>query len=464
MFGAHLWLVCGAVYYPFCYVHKHDDLAHLAAAVTTRSSPSRYRYAQGYSFDSDGRLSTVSQTAPTTYTRNYTYHATRKHAVSSLTGSVSWSFGYDSDGNMTSRNVGTAQTLGYDALNRLVSVNTPSAVSYVYDGDDQRVKEAYSTTARYYVGPHMELQVSGTTKIFRSYYRLGDKLLGMRVAGQNAPAAEVGVWYFKIDHLGGVAGSRRASDGSAGLTFYYPYGDTLFTTDTNANSEYRYTGQRRDTVSKIGSTSIGLYFYGSRYFDPYLNRWIQPDTIVPDPYNPMDWDRYQYTRSNPLKYTDPTGHFPDILLDLAFIAADLYFIETEGWTLTNTAAFCADVALAVIPGATGGGAAIQVASKGPQAAVAAYTKAAVYVPELARFGQTGVKFLQSSVNNPEGLGLPESTNGDFPEVIDPRTGELIPAPPDNLKSVPLEQRVEWGNQQRAAFINVVPDKNLGDVI
>jgi YD repeat-containing protein len=94
-----------------------------------------------------------------------------------------------------------AQTLGYDALNRLVSVNAPSAVSYLYDGDDQRVKEAYSTTARYYVGPHMELQVSGSTKIYRTYYRLGDKLLGMRVDGTNIPAAEDGMWYFKIDHL-----------------------------------------------------------------------------------------------------------------------------------------------------------------------------------------------------------------------------------------------------------------------
>jgi len=36
--------------------------------------------------------------------------------------------------------------------------------------------------------------------------------------------------------------------------------------------------------------------------------WTQPDTIVPDPYNPQDWDRYSYTRNNPVRYTDPTGH------------------------------------------------------------------------------------------------------------------------------------------------------------
>ena len=41
---------------------------------------------------------------------------------------------------------------------------------------------------------------------------------------------------------------------------------------------------------------------------PYLNRWIQPDTIVPQPGNPQDLNRFSYTRNNPLKYTDPTGH------------------------------------------------------------------------------------------------------------------------------------------------------------
>ncbi|NOH04081.1 MAG: hypothetical protein HND47_19985 [Chloroflexi bacterium] len=35
----------------------------------------------------------------------------------------------------------------------------------------------------------------------------------------------------------------------------------------------------------------------------------QPDTIVPDPSNPQDWDRYSYSRNNPLKYIDPSGHF-----------------------------------------------------------------------------------------------------------------------------------------------------------
>lgn len=61
-----------------------------------------------------------------------------------------------------------------------------------------------------------------------------------------------------------------------------------------------FTGQRWDS-------SIGLYDYGARFYDPALGRFISPDPIVPQPGNPQDLNRYSYVRNNPLKYTDPTG-------------------------------------------------------------------------------------------------------------------------------------------------------------
>jgi RHS repeat-associated protein len=57
------------------------------------------------------------------------------------------------------------------------------------------------------------------------------------------------------------------------------------------------------------------YAYGTvragnnaRYYDPTLGTFLSPDTLVPDAGVLFDYNRYLYTRGNPLKYTDPSGH------------------------------------------------------------------------------------------------------------------------------------------------------------
>jgi RHS repeat-associated protein len=69
------------------------------------------------------------------------------------------------------------------------------------------------------------------------------------------------------------------------------------------DTDVGFTGQRLDE-------STGLMFYQARYYDPLTARFISADTIVPDPGNPQDFNRYTYVRNNPLGYTDPTGSFP----------------------------------------------------------------------------------------------------------------------------------------------------------
>jgi RHS repeat-associated protein len=51
----------------------------------------------------------------------------------------------------------------------------------------------------------------------------------------------------------------------------------------------------------------GLYYYGAKYYDAVIGRFISPDTVVPDPMNPQTFNRYSYCLNNPLKYTDPIG-------------------------------------------------------------------------------------------------------------------------------------------------------------
>jgi len=55
-----------------------------------------------------------------------------------------------------------------------------------------------------------------------------------------------------------------------------------------------------------------LYYYGARYYDAELSRFIQPDSIFPDDPtgNSQALNRYTYVYNNPLKFTDPTGNQP----------------------------------------------------------------------------------------------------------------------------------------------------------
>src|SRR5690606_25612913 len=50
---------------------------------------------------------------------------------------------------------------------------------------------------------------------------------------------------------------------------------------------------------------------GARFYDSEHGRWISPDSIIPDPKNPQNLNRYAYVLANPLKSTDRTGHCID---------------------------------------------------------------------------------------------------------------------------------------------------------
>ncbi|MFZ3071219.1 MAG: RHS repeat-associated core domain-containing protein [Anaerolineaceae bacterium] len=52
---------------------------------------------------------------------------------------------------------------------------------------------------------------------------------------------------------------------------YEPWGETRYQTGTSP-TDYGYTGQMQEG---------DLYYYGARWYDPLLGRFLQPDTIVP---------------------------------------------------------------------------------------------------------------------------------------------------------------------------------------
>jgi GH24 family phage-related lysozyme (muramidase) len=42
---------------------------------------------------------------------------------------------------------------------------------------------------------------------------------------------------------------------------------------------------------------------------PYINHFLQPDTVIPNSANPQSWNRYSYVQNRPMNFNDPTGHW-----------------------------------------------------------------------------------------------------------------------------------------------------------
>lgn len=67
------------------------------------------------------------------------------------------------------------------------------------------------------------------------------------------------------------------------------------------STDYGYTGQR------YLDEDLGLMDYKARFYSPVLNRFIQPDSIVPGMFNPQNLNRFSYVGNNPINYIDPIG-------------------------------------------------------------------------------------------------------------------------------------------------------------
>jgi len=102
------------------------------------------------------------------------------------------------------------------------------------------------------------------------------------------------------DHLGSTSITATRTGGFSSELRYKAWGETRYSSGSTPTT-FRYTGQREES-------SLGLYWYASRWYSPGLGRFVSPDTIIPQPGSPQAWDRYSYTYNNPIIYTDPSGH------------------------------------------------------------------------------------------------------------------------------------------------------------
>ena len=242
---------------------SYDELDRLVHAYTGNSTCTAYSstgngpYELQFTYAPNGNLTQWKRVHPTWQVRNYTYSAGKPHAVTAV---GSDSFGYDANGNMTSRYVsGSSYTLSYDAQNRLASVSGAASATFTYDGDGNKVKVVEGGKTKIFVGTWYE-KVNGEV---RKYYTIG----GQRVAYRKG-----GTLYFILpDHLGSTVTLANADGTLSGRLWYYPYGEARSGWGS-VPLAYRFTGQRWDGV-------IRLYDYKARYDDPAIGRFIQPGTL-----------------------------------------------------------------------------------------------------------------------------------------------------------------------------------------
>jgi RHS repeat-associated protein len=177
------------------------------------------------------------------------------------------------------------------------------------------------------------------------------------------------VEYFLGDHLGSTSITTDAAGAKISEMRYKPWGETRYTwTNAPANTsptyelpKYQFTGQYSYT------TEFGLMFYGARFYDSAVGRFVSADTMIPQSQGTQAYDRYAYTNNNPLRYTDPTGHFVNILagmlIGVVVGAAVSYGRQVitnaaqDGWSadaFTNNIDFV-DIGASALVGAGAGG-------------------------------------------------------------------------------------------------------------
>ena len=139
---------------------------------------------------------------------------------------------------------------------------------------------------------------------------------------QAAPGDEP-VYYLLTDHLGSVDVVLDEAGNVVERRDYLPYGSERLS-DSAPNSTqtaHKFTGKELDDETD-------LYYYGARYYDPLIGRFVSADPWSGDLNNPQTLNKYSYVLNNPLRYVDPTGMYgKDVHYDLT-----LYLGKMAGLT------------------------------------------------------------------------------------------------------------------------------------
>src|SRR5882724_2621933 len=215
-------------------------------------------------------------------------------------------YAYDNNGNLSSTTQNSQVTARYeydcrDQLRQVLTGGNQEVASYDYDFERHRIGKTVGSTSLNYVygGDQVIGEYDGSNQL-QNRYDVG--------AGEivRAELGAEGSRHYFSDGQGSITGlAQQNTTTSSSLTASYEYdawGNYLSVSGGSYNS-IGYTGQRVD-----GETGLMPLGNGERYYAPGLGRFIQQDSFTGMVAMAQSMNRYAYVHSNPLRFTDPSGH------------------------------------------------------------------------------------------------------------------------------------------------------------
>ena len=262
-------------------------------------------------YDAGGRIRSKSDVG------TYAYSSTHSGAVSGVSGGPAGArtFEYDANGNMSSRNGKTISWYPYQ-LPKRVDYGAVDYAEFAYGPDRQRIRQTArtgtTTLTTLYIGPHFEVEISGTSRRYRSTVFANGEAVYSQVEQSSPPALDA--YFLHRDHQGSVDTlSRAIGTGTQKLAQRFDaFGKRRNSNWTADPAEVRASDSHfleRGYTGHEHLDNVRLIHMNGRLQDPLLGIMLAPDPVLGNLLNPQTLNRYAYVANNPGSLVDPSGFF-----------------------------------------------------------------------------------------------------------------------------------------------------------
>ncbi len=142
-----------------------------------------------------------------------------------------------------------------------------------------------------------------------------------------------------------AAGSPVAATDSSGTVIwrqsYRPYGERI-------NSQPASASNRQFFHDKPFDQDSGLSYFGARYYDPVVGRFMGVDPKGFDEKNLHSFNRYAYGNNNPYKYKDPDGRAAETVIDIISLGLSIAAFRSDP-SLINGLGLAYDTLATAVP-------------------------------------------------------------------------------------------------------------------